>query len=144
MINSKFENYYACISENAKSLVDENIIDLINKIYDGENDVHEFYQEGIIHESADNEFMYINLIDCAFIIEQSDNVETDSGLWEGLEPVKAVEAQAYYTYENELMREVMKLTRERLEVEIVRLSDNEKDNEDKICNIEEALENIYV
>lgn len=42
------------------------------------------------------------LTDAAFVIENSDNVETDSGLWEGQDPVDAVCSQAAYTFSNDV------------------------------------------
>jgi hypothetical protein len=46
------------------------------------------------------------LTDAAFVIENSDNVETDSGLWEGQDPVDAVCSQAAYTFSNDVRFEV--------------------------------------
>jgi len=42
------------------------------------------------------------LSDAAFVIENSDNVETDSGLWEGREPAEALETQAAFTFSNDV------------------------------------------
>lgn len=46
------------------------------------------------------------LTDAAFVIENSDNVETDSGLWEGQEPAEALETQAAFTFSNDVHSEV--------------------------------------
>jgi hypothetical protein len=47
-----------------------------------------------------------SLIDAATLIDQlMDFEETDSGLWEGLEPRRAIAAQAAYTYGNAVYNE---------------------------------------
>ena len=46
------------------------------------------------------------LTDAAFVIENSDNVETDSGLWEGQDPIDAICTQAAYTFSNDVRIEV--------------------------------------
>lgn len=46
------------------------------------------------------------LSDAAFVIENSDNVETDSGLWDGKEPAEALETQAAFTFSNDVHSEV--------------------------------------
>jgi hypothetical protein len=39
----------------------------------------------------------------AHIITVSENTADDEGLWEGLEPLDAIAAQAYYTFEGDLL-----------------------------------------
>lgn len=46
------------------------------------------------------------LSDAAFVIDNSNNVETDSGLWEGKDPQDAIEIQAAYTFSNDVHSEV--------------------------------------
>lgn len=49
-------------------------------------------------EHVDKEY---DLLEAAMILEQLDKFEeTDSGLWEGLEPRRAISCQAAYTYGN--------------------------------------------
>jgi len=59
--------------------------------YDGGDSYH--------HEShVDKEY---RLLEAAAVLDQlSDHEETDSGLWEGLEPRRAVSCQAAFTYGN--------------------------------------------
>jgi len=41
-------------------------------------------------------------VSCTRITEESDETETDSGLWEGLEPIKAISTQAFFTARGDL------------------------------------------
>lgn len=42
------------------------------------------------------------LSDAAFIIENSDNPETDSGIWEGQQPEDAIRTKAAYSFSNDV------------------------------------------
>lgn len=53
-----------------------------------------------------------NLTDAAFIIENSGNVETDRGLWEGQEPSDALSAQAAYTFSNDVWEKAQEMYEE--------------------------------
>jgi hypothetical protein len=46
------------------------------------------------------------LSDAAFVIENSDNPESDSGMWEGQEPEEALKTQAAYTFSNDVNTEI--------------------------------------
>ena len=64
--------------------------DLFNDYPSGD----EYHHEGHV----DNEY---DLTEAAMLLDQLSNFEeTDSGLWEGLEPRKAISAQTAYTYGN--------------------------------------------
>src|SRR5690606_5710707 len=98
----QFSNYSEYVESEAKTFVDEYEEDLMSRIKDGDTDIHEFVHDYRLHEWVDNDFIYVDLIDSAEILEQSDNVETDSGLWEGQEPREAIKTQAFFTYRNDL------------------------------------------
>lgn len=70
------------------------------------DDLHNDYGSGDAwhHEShVDKEY---DLQESAELLSQlRDHEETDSGLWEGLEPQQAISAQAAYTYGNAVLSE---------------------------------------
>jgi hypothetical protein len=69
--------------------------DLLNDYADGDSYHHENH--------VDNDY---SLTEAATLLDQlSDHEETDSGLWHGLEPRRAIAAQAAYTYGNAVMSE---------------------------------------
>ena len=72
-----------------------------------------------IHETIDGSSfaIYMNLQDAAFVVENADNVETDSGLWEGQEPIDAIKTQAFFTMRWEVTEKLDELLKE-LENEI--------------------------
>lgn len=158
---SEFKNYYNKVQEEAKDFVNECIKELCLDIEeDGANDIYDFVNDHRLHEWVDNNFIYVDLIDSAYILKESDNVETDCGLWEGLEPIKAVESQAFFTYKNDMNEEIMKLIKEKLEERLVNhkinleelndgaeVDDEDLDSvvielEDKMNYLEEAINNM--
>lgn len=66
------------------------------------------------------------LSDAAFVIENSRNVEEDSGLWEGKDPQDAIEIQAAFTYSNDVHCEVEDIYDE--------LKEDYTNNFDRICD----------
>jgi DNA repair exonuclease SbcCD ATPase subunit len=170
---ANFENYYEKVEAEAKSFVDDYIDEIYTEVEEnGVDDLYDFVNDYRLHEWVDSDFIYVGLIESANIIEQSNNVETDSGLWEGLEPTKAIETQAFYTYRNDMSIEIMdiikselqdrqseletdleKLQEELEEVEedlniigkdstIERLENEIEELEDRISNLESAIDNI--
>lgn len=103
----QFANYKEYINNEARSFVDEYEDDLLDEIRNGYTDVYEFVNDYRVHKWVDNDFIYVDLTDSAEILEQSDNVETDSGLWEGQEPIEAIKTQAFFTYRNDLSSEII-------------------------------------
>lgn len=95
-------NYYGYVEDQAQELFDDRKEDFETELQNGEVDLYEFFQEDAL-EWTDNEFIYVDLVDSATIIDESDNEETDSGLWEGQEPREAIKTMAFYTFYNDLM-----------------------------------------
>jgi predicted nuclease with TOPRIM domain len=138
---SRFQNYYEYVSDQAKNFVDEYKEDVFAEIRDGyTTDVYMMLTDGKIHEWVDNDFVYAGLIDFAHIIEQSNNVETDCGLFEGLKPIKAIESQAFYTYKNDLLYAVKPLIQEELKSELSNLQDDLETLQAKFDDIEDEDE----
>lgn len=128
---SEFKNYDQYVSTEAKNVVDEYKVSIVEELQSGKLDIYDFFDEKV-HDWVDNDLIYIDLHDCANILEQSDNKETDSGLWEGLEPMKAIEAQAFFTYRNDLHIAVKAVVEDYLE-------DLVEETEDKIGNLESLI-----
>ena len=105
----QFANYKEYIENEAKSFVNEYENELLDEVKNGNTDVYEFVNDYRVYEWIDNDFIYVDLIDSAEILEQSDNVETDYGLWEGKEPAEAIKTQAFFTYRNDLSSKVMSM-----------------------------------
>ena len=112
---SQFENYYEYIENEARSFVDEYKSELFEEIKDGNTDVHRFVDDSRAHEWVDNDFIYADLHDCANILEQSNNIEEDFGLWENEQPIDAIKTQAFFTYRNDLSKKVMEIIEDELE-----------------------------
>lgn len=111
---SKFEHYYNYVGEEAKSFVEEHLDEAIKEILDGDTDMNQFIDDYRLHEWVDNDFIYHNLTDSAHILDQSNNEETDSGLWEGQEPREAIQTQAFFTYRTDMYLEIKELLKEEL------------------------------
>lgn len=90
------------------------------------NDLHKF--DEYHHEShVDKEY---HLSDAASLLDElAEFEETDDGLWEGLEPRRAISAQAAYTYGNAVLSLVDDLLKE--------IQDDET-----ITNLLEAIDNL--
>jgi hypothetical protein len=134
---SEFQNYYGYISDQAKSFTDEHKDDVIAEIRDGNTDVYDMLNDSRIHEWVDNDFIYVDLVDSAHIIEQSDNVETDLGLWEGQEPMEAIKTQAFFTYRNDLYYAVKELMEEELNAELDKLQEDLETLQEELKDLED-------
>lgn len=124
----QFANYKEYVDNEARSFVDEYEDELLDEIKNGNTDVYEFVNDYRVHEWVDNDFIYVDLTDSAEILEQSDNVETDFGLWEGQEPIEAIKTQAFFTYKNDLSDKVISIFESVLQ--------------DKLNEFEERLEKL--
>lgn len=124
----QFANYKEYVDNEARSFVDEYEDELLDEIKNGNTDVYEFVNDYRVHEWVDNNFIYVDLTDSVEILEQSDNVETDFGLWEGQEPIEAIKTQAFFTYKNDLSDKVISIFESVLQ--------------DKLNELEERLEKI--
>lgn len=124
----QFANYKEYVDNEARSFVDEYEDELLDEIKNGNTDIYEFVNDYRVHEWVDNDFIYVDLTDSAEILEQSDNVETDFGLWEGQEPIEAIKTQAFFTYKNDLSDKVISIFESVLQ--------------DKLNELEERLEKL--
>ena len=144
----QFTYYQQNVEEKARDLFKENIDSIIENLKEGSVDLYEFFDQPV-HEWAENDFIYVDLRDAADILEQSDNVETDSGLWEGQEPRKAIETQAFFTYRNDLMLELKEVAEEELneykntvEIAIEEMEGEREAIQDKLKDLEAELDEL--
>jgi ubiquitin-protein ligase len=94
-------NWFKEAEQDAKSgvldVVDVIIKDIIDNEGSTDKGINDFVDE-FRHTYSDQSY---SLIEAAQVLDAlSDYEETDSGIWEGLEPRDAVKAQAAYTYGN--------------------------------------------
>jgi hypothetical protein len=149
-MSSKFENYYGYVEEEARRFVDEYLEESLESIEEGNTDMHMFIDDYRLHEWCDNDFIYVGLSDSAEILEQSNDVEEDSGLWEGLEPREAIKTQAFFTYRSDMYFEVKELFESELEDKIESLQneyssleeDLEEAGDDEREEIEEKMDSV--
>jgi len=97
-------NYDSEVRKEAIDFIEEVMDDVIESLKNDENylldgDIQDRFFECITDRSY-------TLSDAAFVIENSNNVEEDSGLWEGKDPQDAIETQAAFTFSNDVHQDV--------------------------------------
>ena len=135
-------NYYKTIEEEAKDFTEnyrDDIIDVIKENKDEDADY--IYDEAIYQKWDLNDKIFewldtawygflrreffkdctTELMSAAKILDESIRVETDEGIWEGQEPVKAIMSQAFYTVYNDLYNEIEKQIKEMINKELKKL-----------------------
>jgi hypothetical protein len=95
-------NYRHEAIDDAANMAEEFLDQILEQIEDkGEasDDLNNDYSGGDEYHHQSNVDKSYRLLEAAQVLDQlSEFEETDSGLWEGLAPREAVEAQAAYTY----------------------------------------------
>lgn len=139
---NQFENYYSFIQDDAESFLNNYFDDFAERIKDGETNAYYMIDDdGKLHEHAD---MYIDLREAVEILEQSNSVETDSGLWEGLEtPEEMLGAKAFWTYKSDLMSEVMEQFKEKLEELLEKVEEEKSELVEKLNELDEDNDDEY-
>lgn len=97
---------------NYESEVEKEAVDFIEELMDEfieamENDENYFIDGDVddrLFESVTDRSY--SLTDAAFVIENSSNPESDSGLWDGKDPAEALETQAAFTFSNDVRSEI--------------------------------------
>jgi hypothetical protein len=103
-------NYRTKGTEDAKEFInnyEETIVEQLVEKGEASTDLYNDYGDGdsFIHESYTDK--WYDLMESAQILDQlSDYEETDSGLWEGQEPRKAIATQAAFTYSSYVCSEI--------------------------------------
>ena len=130
------KTYYGAINEMAKDFIEEyeeEIKEIIKENKD--RDKKYIFDEAIyqnwdlidkVHEWLDSAWYGFlrqdwakdyrtELMSCVEIIDESEETETDQGLWEGQEPQEAIKTQAFFTARNDLYFIIEKLIKEFME-----------------------------
>lgn len=146
----KFTDLYSKVEEMAQDLFNENKEDFFEAVRDEGTsfDYYEFFSDKV-HEDVDREFIYTGLVDCAEIIENAQEVETDSGLWDGQEPEDAIKTMAFFTLRNEVMLELRSVISSELDYrkdelagEIESLDSDANFNKERLEKAQERFEEI--
>ena len=126
-------SYYDDVEIEARDFMRDNDGMFKQAIVDGcdfdPNDISDLDQT--FHESITDRAY--SLSDAAFIIENSNEVENDSGLWEGQEPREALSTQAAFTFHNDVWFECEKIyneLKEQYEEEWESVSESSGDDDD--------------
>lgn len=88
--------------------------------WDLNDKIHQHLDSGWYGFLRDDVFKNANseLMTCAMILDESEEAETDSGLWDGQEPQEAIKTQAFFTARNDLYFRIEKLIKELIDVVI--------------------------
>lgn len=97
-------NYEIEVDKEAADFIEETMDEFLEAMENDENyfidgDVDDRFFECVTDRSY-------SLTDAAFVIENSNNVESDSGLWDGQDPAEALETQAAFTFSNDVRSQV--------------------------------------
>lgn len=116
-------NCIADVLEDAKNMALEFVDEIVEKLCDdGEasDDLLNDYGSGDSYHHESHTDKDYDLLEAAELLDQlSDFEETDSGLWEGCEPRKAITCQAAYTFGNAVMSKWQTLVQELNENEAI-------------------------
>jgi len=126
---NKLVNYQADVKKEAKSFLQNHEDDVKQAIKDGEDWSYnlDFMDSSFHSEIVDQSY---SLEDAAFIVENSDNTEEDSGLWEGQQPRDAIVTQAAYSFGNDVYTECERIYDEmKQEFEDSKLEEDDEKNE---------------
>lgn len=97
-------NYDNEVEKEAVDFIEEMMDEFIEAM---ENDENYFLdgdvQDRLFESVTDRSY---SLTDAAFVIENSNNVESDSGLWDGKDPAEALETQAAFTFSNDVSSQI--------------------------------------
>lgn len=72
----KFSYYYEYVEKQADDFTDEYFDYVTEKIKEGQIDICTIIEENV-HEWYDNDFICVNLLDSAEILDQSEEIEMD-------------------------------------------------------------------
>lgn len=96
-------DYQEMARESAKDMAKEFLDEIVENMLDTKDTSANYgdYSGGDSYHHESNVDRDYSLVEAANLLEQLwRHEEDDSGLWQGLEPVRAVRAQAAYTYGN--------------------------------------------
>jgi hypothetical protein len=95
-----------------ESEVRKEAVDFIEEVMDEVKEALQNEEGYLLDGDVDDRFFECvtdrsyTLSDAAFVIENSRNVEDDSGLWQGQDPQDAIKSQAAFTFANDVRSEI--------------------------------------
>jgi hypothetical protein len=133
--------------DTARNFIDEIVEQYVDK---GEvsGDLNNDYPDGDAYHHENHVDKEYSLTEAAEVLDSlSQHEETDSGLWEELEPREAISAQAAYTYGNAVYSRWTDLVKEinddsdlaELKEQLDALDDTEADDETKIAKLKALI-----
>lgn len=109
-------NYRENAKSDAQDMAREFLDQILEQFLDKDevsNDFNNDYDSGDSYHHETHVDKEYDLQEAAAVLEQlRDHEETDSGLWDGLEPSEAIAAQAAYTYGNAVVASWQELIEE--------------------------------
>lgn len=104
---SEPENYFKNAEDDAREMVSHFMEEIVEQLVDkgkASDDLYNDYSNGDSYHHETHTDRSYSLLEAAQLFDDlSEHEETDSGMWEGLEPREAVITQAAYTYGNAVM-----------------------------------------
>lgn len=123
--------YYQDIAKRAKDFVEENEEDVIQALIDEENCL---FDNDSMTEALSYDLPPLTVGDAAVVVEESDNLADDSGLWEGLDPMDAIITMGTYTMEQDLRETIEDIYTDMKDIyEDAMLEDENEDYEDEVA-----------
>lgn len=112
---TSFTNYDGKVESEVEDIVNAEWDDIRRNAMDGD------YRRKSVLDSIESEIhnhidQLIDLSEAADILEQCDNEENDSSYWEHIEdPIEAVGVKAFYSFKNDVRKELGRQLEEKLE-----------------------------
>lgn len=137
---SGFSNYQERLNNDAEDFINNYIDEIIEEVKEGNFDLHDFcFYDGKLDEHVDE---YLDLQEAVDIIENCNNEESDSGLWEGQQPEEALKTKAMFSYRLDVYEEVAEVLSDKLEEYASDLEDQVNGLEADKKVLEEELEDL--
>lgn len=138
---SRYVQYWETLSKDAGDFVSDYWDMFLEKVKDGETDLHDFISyDGKLEDSMES---YLDLRDSVEILEQCNNEETDTGLWEGMsEPRAIISAMAFWSLRNDLYEEVKERFETALENELEKAQEGLDYAEKELERLQNNLSNL--
>lgn len=128
-------NYHEKAEDDAKDAVENFLEEIVEDLLDkgeAKDSLYDYAGGDSYHHENHTDRSY-SLLEAAELLDQlSEHEETDSGLWDGMEPREAVKAQAAYTYGNAVMSDFRDL--------IVNINDEARETLDELAEKKTELE----
>lgn len=135
-------NYEKVIEKDAKEFISEHIDEFVELLIEREEEPSDELLYGTLEESLDRSY---TPEDSIFILNNSENEETDSGLWAGVDDWRReLEIRAAYTYLNDVREEIRSICKEAYDEFIDTVDEDPEYNGDKETERAKSILSSYV